>query len=337
MLIPISETCQRRNRSPRKIDIQKFCDPSIKPTGFGACFRHNIHIFLQEHAEPEENEVDGNRAWCTVIGLASNRFLPFYIIEEKCAPFAVCGHCIYGGWREILICKSKYHVIIPMDGEWNNQLKGGVLDVRTHILHGMIHSNGYGHLICINGIEGGSKFISGRETMDLWDRFCRILRASKVSLKDVSKKRSMELRLLYAVAFGHTWFGRWGYEFCSGSLGVTAATYSHAVATLSGVLLEDALVSVGEANSHKVVADIIGHYKSLSKSKLTTVRDVLRFILYISCCRCDTFKRVQPSEYKKIESILLASKNWPAGRVTTCLNSMLNFLKAKTGEVERRG
>ena len=34
----------------------------------------------------------------------------------------------------------------------------------------------------------------------------------------MSKKRSMDLRLLYGVAYGHTWFGRWGYRFCRGSL-----------------------------------------------------------------------------------------------------------------------
>lgn len=41
--------------------------------------------------------------------------------------------------------------------------------------HGLIHCNGFGHLLCINGIEGGSKYLCGREIMDLWDRICTFL------------------------------------------------------------------------------------------------------------------------------------------------------------------
>ncbi|XXG73357.1 hypothetical protein AAC387_Pa07g2289 [Persea americana] len=46
----------------------------------------------------------------------------------------------------------------------------------THLLHGVVHVNGYGHLLRINGREGGSKFLSGRHIMDFWDRLCKMLR-----------------------------------------------------------------------------------------------------------------------------------------------------------------
>lgn len=71
--------------------------------------------------------------------------------------------------------KRKYHLIIPANDERDDPIDEGVFDVQTHLLHGLIHCNGFGHLICINGIEGGSKFIFGREIMDLWDRICTTL------------------------------------------------------------------------------------------------------------------------------------------------------------------
>ena len=68
-------------------------------------------------------------------------------------------------------------MIIPIDEEWDKRIEEGVFDVHTHILHGLIHCNGFGHLLCINGREGGSKTLFGREIMDLWDRFYENLRA----------------------------------------------------------------------------------------------------------------------------------------------------------------
>lgn len=46
----------------------------------------------------------------------------------------------------------------------------------THLLHGVVHTNGYGHLLRINGREGGSRFLTGRVVMDFWDRLCKVLR-----------------------------------------------------------------------------------------------------------------------------------------------------------------
>lgn len=50
------------------------------------------------------------------------------------------------------------------------------LEDSSHLLHGVIHTNGYGHLLRVNGREGGSKFLSGREIIDFWDRLCKTLR-----------------------------------------------------------------------------------------------------------------------------------------------------------------
>ncbi|KAK2450219.1 RING/FYVE/PHD zinc finger superfamily protein [Trifolium repens] len=50
--------------------------------------------------------------------------------------------------------------------------------------------------------------------MELWDKICTNLRARQIVVEDASRKRSMDLRLLHGVAYGHSWFGRWGYKFC---------------------------------------------------------------------------------------------------------------------------
>ena len=63
-------------------------------------------------------------------------------------------------------------MIIPVDDEWHKPLVNGILDLPTHLLHGLIHCNGFAHLVCINGLKGGSKHLYGREIMDLWDRIC---------------------------------------------------------------------------------------------------------------------------------------------------------------------
>ena len=36
-----------------------------------------------------------------------------------------------------------------------------VLDSSDHLLHGVVHVNGFGHLLRINGLEGGSKLLTG--------------------------------------------------------------------------------------------------------------------------------------------------------------------------------
>lgn len=72
----------------------------------------------------------------------------------------------------IFRCKSCNHVTTSDDVEdWvYHQLEN-----TTHLLHGVVHANGYGHLLRVNGREGGSRFLSGCHIMDFWDRLCKTL------------------------------------------------------------------------------------------------------------------------------------------------------------------
>jgi len=71
-----------------------------------------------------------------------------------------------------------------MDDGWHKPLNEEALDD-----HGVIHCNGYGHLVCLNGIEGGSKFPSEREIMDLWDKICTNLRARYIAVENDDGER----------------------------------------------------------------------------------------------------------------------------------------------------
>ena len=69
-------------------------------------------------------------------------------------------------------CKSCSHVTTTDDVEdWVYHQ----LEDTTHLLHGVIHSNGYGHLLRVNGRERGSRVLSGCHIMDFWDRLCKTL------------------------------------------------------------------------------------------------------------------------------------------------------------------
>ena len=58
----------------------------------------------------------------------------------------------------------------------------GTATSRGHLLHGVVHLNGFGHLVALHGFEGGSDFIAGHQIMDLWDRICAALNVRCVTL-----------------------------------------------------------------------------------------------------------------------------------------------------------
>lgn len=76
---------------------------------------------------------------------------------------------------------------------------------KSHLLHGVFHMNGYGHLCRVNGREGGSSKYTGTELMHVWDDLCTVLRARIISVEDVSNKLTMELRILLPISYGQTW------------------------------------------------------------------------------------------------------------------------------------
>ncbi|XP_068647356.1 PHD finger protein At1g33420-like [Aristolochia californica] len=221
-----------------------------------------------------------------------------------------CDQCRVVGWSGHPVCGKRYHFIIRSDSRSVNGHQQACarcgslllsfdsrckscnyeftpddledwaylqLEDSTHLLHGVVHANGYGHLLRVNGREGGSKFLSGSDIMDFWDRLCKMLRVRKVSVMDVSKKYGMEFRLLHAVINGQPWYGNWGYEFGAGSFGLTLNAYLAAVKALSDMPLSPFFTHGRGPRSR--LQDMVGFYWSLSEHRLETVRDLFSFVM----------------------------------------------------------
>ncbi|CAI0400358.1 unnamed protein product [Linum tenue] len=304
MLIPILDVCRKRKRNPKCFDFHSFGDPCCSPIAFTGPFRDNIRIFVNECAEPEDYEIEGMPIWCTLLTTSSsnnNVVLPLYTVEDEESVHPsqnpLCDRCKCTGWGNNFVSKRKYHIIIPVHSDWNRKLEEGALDLESHLLHGLIHCNGFGHLLRINGIEGGgSRHLSGREIMDLWDRICGSLRARSISVEDVSKKRSMDLRLLYGVAYGHSWFGRWGYKFGRGSFGVTGQGYNRALEAVASLQLDPILTDFdSKGHGGEELKRIVRFYRDLCRTQLTNLGELLRFMLDLKSCRCGSKKEANPN------------------------------------------
>ncbi|XAR73574.1 hypothetical protein NMG60_11007585 [Bertholletia excelsa] len=350
MSISAVQSSRKRKQTAKIYGLHTFAHRGcpISPSG---PFHKNIRLFLRECADPEGYNVEGMAVWCTFLVHENRGFLlPLYTIEENVRhslrPF--CDYCRSTGWSQHLITKRKYHMIIPVDEEWNKPLEEGVFDLQTHLLHGLIHCNGFGHLICINGIEGGSKYVCGKEIMDLWDRICTILHARKITVEDVSKKHLMDLRLLHGVAYGHPWFGRWGYRFCHGSFGVTENKYERAIEILSSLELDIIVQDYRRTCLYRDIKHIIRYYRDTSEIQLVTIRDLIRFmlsfksrfskhrkLLILGPAPLPSSKKMLVVKEKSVKcrkfSTVAANldSRWPVRRLEYAANVIVNALKEK--------
>ncbi|KAK8947449.1 PHD finger protein [Platanthera zijinensis] len=223
-----------------------------------------------------------------------------------------CDQCRVVGWSGHPVCRKRYHFIIrnnvnpssayghkcPCCGALLQRMDSRCdscnydltaenledwahrqLEDPTHLLHGLVHANGYGHLLRVNGLDGGSKYLTGSDIMDFWDRLCKMLRVRKVTVMDISKKHGMEYRLLNAVTSGQPWYGNWGYKFGAGSFGVSLTAYQEAVNTLSNLPLSHFF---SHSRSERApLENTVSLYCSLSDEHLVTLRDLFRCINHL--------------------------------------------------------
>ncbi|KAL6219451.1 hypothetical protein ACLB2K_007210 [Fragaria x ananassa] len=361
MMIPTLEASKKRKRRPKLYGFHSFGEPGYPILPLGP-FRDNIRLFLQQCAELESYSLLSMPVWCTLLVHDDRSLvLPLYTIEEnvKDSDNPFCDHCRCTGWSNHFVSKRKYHMIIPMDDVWNKPLDDDIFDLSTHLLHGLIHCNGFAHLLCINGHEGGSKHLCGRELMDLWDRICLSLRTRKITVEDASKKRSMELRLLHGVAYGHPWFGRWGYKFCHGSFGVKEHIYNRALDILSSLELEKIIQDFSDMDQYEELKKIVHYYRYLSETQLVTTKDLLRFMLTVKACfpakrnsllptakPADVMEKARPetreslkikppmkeksSKYRKFATVVShMDSRWPAKRLEFAADVIVSALKEK--------
>ncbi|XP_039036842.1 PHD finger protein MALE STERILITY 1 [Hibiscus syriacus] len=289
--------CRKRRRGGERIFKFKSFGENGCPVEFDGSFRNNVKA-LVEYGNLEMN-LCNDGVLCWTFQLEVHRHPPLnvllFVVEEPVRASSInlhCKHCRYVGWGNHMICNKKYHFLLPSkdtvascfncdetNSYESNPEKGklNLVELKGHIMHGVFHSNGFGHLLCVNGMEMGSDQLAGYQITEFWDRLCTGLQARKVSLCDTSRKRGMELRLLYGVAYGHPWFGRWGYKFGRGCYGVNKPIYQKAIEAIQGIPL--CLLNHHLSISNNEVSVIFSRYQALSDHSIVTLGDLLHFML----------------------------------------------------------
>ena len=98
---------------------------------------------------------------------------PGQLMHSHCA---VCGYHASKEWFPTCV-ESAPSSSAALPPSFSSSLSASVLESQTHLLHGVLHANGFGHLLRINGRESGSRFLSGCQLMGLWDGLCSMLNA----------------------------------------------------------------------------------------------------------------------------------------------------------------
>ncbi|TVU25939.1 hypothetical protein EJB05_28460, partial [Eragrostis curvula] len=351
----------RVTAEPRPLDMRAFPaggDGLAAGGGGGAAFRDRVRAFLARCAVP----ADG--AWRVGLRVGEEggktATVAMEVVEEDVARAGAarvyCEHCTVAGWSRHPVCGKRYHFIIrneyglqdfktcrhcglmvqlfetgcpsckhgfsyddPEDWDYMQ------LDNPRHLLHAIVHENGFGHLVRINGREGGSSLLTGFEIMDFWDRLCIYLRVRKVSLMDVSKKYGTDYRVLHAVANGCSWYSQWGFKLSRGSFGITQEECCKAVDSISSVPLSHFFQH--SRSPRTKLQDTIAFYQSLSKRPLTTIRELFLYVLELANSKSvhNHFGSVHKKEHSYAHVL---QETWSDDEIKRAMDTALKVLRA---------
>ncbi|KAI3730490.1 hypothetical protein L1987_61660 [Smallanthus sonchifolius] len=348
-------TTANRKRKQRIFEFNSFARSISDHSG---PFRDNIRSFVNNYGEPIEQIINEHNVWSTLLLCESNgAVFPLYTIEEHVNEHShrsFCSHCKFAGWGHHFVCKRRYRFMIPAYGDKQplkdyNQKNNLELD-DSHILHGLIHCNGFGHLISVNKLDSGyANSLTESDVMNFWDGICNSLKTRKVSVADVKLERSMELRLIHGVAFKNSWFGNWGYKFMNGSFGVTEEEYRGSVRFLAELNLDDVIDDVKNPPIRKKLQQIICKYQELSEIRLSKLSELLqcmlefRGILMLPASRKSKFEdHIFDEESQNsmcldqfLSSLMDVDCRWPQRRVEYSLEVIVKLLKRKNNVMSR--
>uniref|UniRef100_J3MXZ6 Zinc finger PHD-type domain-containing protein n=1 Tax=Oryza brachyantha TaxID=4533 RepID=J3MXZ6_ORYBR len=339
---------RRRKRGEMVFRFEAFCQPGYPAQFAGAGgFRDDVRTLLG-FAHLEAGVHGETKCWSFQLELHRHppTVVRLFVVEEEVAasPHPQCHLCRHIGWGRHLICSKRFHFVLPRResaaeadglcfaidhggaGPGKASSKGtttaaATASARGHLLHGVVHLNGYGHLVALHGLEGGSDFVSGHQIMDLWDRICSALHVRKVSLVDTARKGHMELRLLHGVAYGESWFGRWGYRYGRRSYGVGLPSYQQSLHALSSMPL-CVLVPPLSCFSQELPM-VVTNSRAISGHKLLSLGNLLRFMLELRPRLPAT--SVTAMDYRGIMSE--ASCRWSAKRVDMAARAVVDALR----------
>ncbi|KAF4353951.1 hypothetical protein F8388_011119, partial [Cannabis sativa] len=352
--------CKKRKRGERVFRFKNFGENGY-PVEFVGCFRENVKALLEFGHLESNLCTTGMPCWSFQLEIHRHPPLHvlLFVVEEPINDASnsivdrSCNQCQYVGWGNHMICNKKYHFVLPSKesmvaaclnskggdsggsgGSSHHHNKNQVVmdsgnynksnifvESKGHVMHGVFHSNGFGHLVCVNGLETGSD-LPGHHILQFWDRLSTALRARKVSLNDTAQKRGMELRLIHGVAYGEPWFGRWGYKFGRGTYCVTQQMHQRALEALRGIPLT--LLIHHFCTSNRDLPLIISRYQTLSDHSLTTLGDIFHYMLEL--------KSRLPNETSNMESynpgiLVETTCRWSPKRVEMATRVIVEALK----------
>lgn len=179
-------------------------------------------------------------------------------------------------------------------------------------------------------------------------------------MEDLSTKHTVDLRLLYGLAYGHSWFGIWGYRFCLGSFGVKEPDYRRAIDILYSLEIDGEFLKPCPIGGYaQMVKQIIHHYRLLSQTQLVTVGDLFRFMLTIKASSPPGRSSAKLSPFNDISNVSCPSRSplrkcfgkekstkcrkfsnlaanmdsrWPVRRLQQVAEVIVDALKEKRGE-----
>ncbi|KAF8117489.1 hypothetical protein N665_0009s0017 [Sinapis alba] len=283
MAITVFDAFTKRQNPAKIININDSASSLVDLSS--TTFRDNIRSLLRDYAVTEDYTLDGNSTVsCTLFASEETGVVfPLFTVEEQISdadssPNPLCDVCRCVGWGHHYVTKRKYHLIIPTIDKWKEALTRESLKANTHLMHGVIHCNGFGHLLCIN-TDDAFHFFSGDQIMHFWDRLCSTLHTRKISVDDISRKGSMDLRLLHGVAYGRPWFGKWDYMFSHGSFGIRKEQYNRAICILSSMEVDNIKEDFSGTRKERLIKMIINFYIESSQTPLATLSELLQFML----------------------------------------------------------
>ncbi|QDZ17651.1 PHD finger protein [Chloropicon primus] len=268
--------------------------------GYVGPFRTNVRTFLEDYgtlksplrsSKHRQNSLY-SRMWTVPLsfsqGSSSKKNLLDLYVFEQCMVLdtgvVVCDNCRVAGWNSHPVCNLTYHFIVParkLELNWRageSVVKAALLENQAHLLHGTLHANGFGHLLRVNGYEGGSLLLSGRQMMEVWTNLCTLLKARVVTVEDVSHKCGLPYRLLHSIAHKTTWYGKWGYSFCRGPFNITESKWKSAVSRLHSFPLSTFKNEVRKHGLQFIVS--LSSYEEGGKTKLKTLGDLMSVLLH---------------------------------------------------------
>ncbi|KAL0889462.1 hypothetical protein Bca101_013445 [Brassica carinata] len=288
MAITVFDAFRERTRPAKIININDSASSSSSLVHLSStAFRDNIRSLIRDYAVTEDYTVDGDTVSCIFFySEETGVVFPLLTVEERISdadssPSPLCDVCRCVGWGHHYVTKRKYHLIIPTIDKWKEPLTRESLKESTHLMHGVIHCNGFGHLLCIN-TDDAFHYFSGDRIMHFWDRLCSTLHTRKISLDDISRKGSMDLRLLHGVAYGRPWFGKWDYMFSHGSFGIRKEQYCRAICILSSMEVDKIKEDFSRTRRERVMKMIINFYIESSQTPIVTLSELLQFMLAFS-------------------------------------------------------